>query len=118
MNAGSPSSKPIFIHRAANKKLARRLLHDYKTPLLAHQRRRFCLGSSMVEQLTLNQLVEGSSPSRGTIFSCVSMRKKPFGGVGFYWGVNFDMVQYFTQTPREISYDVKGVSSPLNQVKR
>ena len=24
------------------------------------------LGSSMVEQLTLNQLVEGSSPSRGT----------------------------------------------------
>ena len=27
---------------------------------------RFCLGSSMVEQLTLNQLVEGSSPSRGT----------------------------------------------------
>ena len=53
----------------------------------------------MVEQLTLNQLVEGSSPSRGTIFSCVSMRKKPFGGVGFYWGVNLDMVQYFTQTP-------------------
>ena len=27
-----------------------------------------CLDSSMVEQLTLNQLVEGSSPSRGTIF--------------------------------------------------
>ena len=68
MDAGSPSSKPIFIHRAANKKLARRLLHDYKMPLSAHRRRRFCLGSSMVEQLTLNQLVEGSSPSRGTNF--------------------------------------------------
>ena len=26
-----------------------------------------CLGSSMVEQLTLNQLVRGSSPRRGTI---------------------------------------------------
>ena len=68
----------------------------------------------MVEQLTLNQLVEGSSPSRGTIFSCVSMRKKPFGGVGFYWGVNLDMVQYFLKPRGEISYDGRGVSLPLN----
>ena len=30
---------------------------------------RFCLGSSMVEQLTLNQLVCGSSPHRGTILN-------------------------------------------------
>ena len=118
MDAGSPSSKPIFIHRAANKKLARRLLHDYKMPLSAHRRRRFCLGSSMVEQLTLNQLVEGSSPSRGTIFPCVSTPKKPFGCVGVYLGVNLDMVQYFTQTPGEISYDGRVVSSLLNQMKR
>jgi hypothetical protein len=38
------------------------------TPNVLHKARRFWrLGSSMVEQLTLNQLVLGSSPSRGTI---------------------------------------------------
>jgi hypothetical protein len=36
----------------------------------------FCLGSSMVEQLTLNQLVCGSSPHRGTTL-------KDNGFVGF-----------------------------------
>ena len=70
MDTGSPSSKPISNDRAANKKLARRLFPDYKTPLSTHRRRRLvCLGSSMVEQLTLNQLVVGSSPSRGTSFT-------------------------------------------------
>jgi hypothetical protein len=34
-----------------------------------------CLGSSMVEQLTLNQLVLGSSPSRGTTSSPTSASK-------------------------------------------
>src|SRR5260221_14486895 len=33
----------------------------------------FCLGSSMVEQLTLNQLVQGSSPCRGTTFHPAKM---------------------------------------------
>ena len=31
------------------------------------------LGSSMVEQLTLNQLVFGSSPNRGTTFNIASL---------------------------------------------
>jgi hypothetical protein len=38
--------------------------------------------------------------------------------VGVYLGVNLDMVQYFTQTPGEISYDGRVVSSLLNQMKR
>ena len=36
------------------------------------------IGSSMVEQLTLNQLVEGSSPSRSTKFLSL------FGGMAFF----------------------------------
>ncbi len=33
------------------------------------------IGSSMVEQLTLNQLVEGSSPSRSTTFYLAQSQK-------------------------------------------
>ena len=56
-----------FRRRESNKKLAHHRLADYKARRSTHQRRRLGrLGSSMVEQLTLNQLVEGSSPSRGT----------------------------------------------------
>ena len=67
--ASAPHRPNQFLLERVNKKLACRLFPDYKTPLSTRRRHRpECLGSSMVEQLTLNQLVVGSSPTRGTSF--------------------------------------------------
>ena len=45
---------------------------------------RLWIGSSMVEQLTLNQLVEGSSPSRSTKFLCGSRGHWPLSIKGLH----------------------------------
>ena len=53
-------------------------------------------GSSMVEQLTLNQRVVGSSPTRFTSFLIQNLLQSRIAGVGRDWTQNLNgFLEYF-----------------------